>query len=166
MKKNFLHSSFGLIIKKWKRKIKHLLIGKHDSLNAYTLFIDNTLYSRCRKPELQNMRIGQIGTYISLWIRMKCSDTQFRKSNKAPYFKIIKARLRKRQKGGLFSFISLCNRFMLLMSKTWTYHKQACVRKVYQKFHFFRRNIKKQSGTDIHPYAGLLLHHIILLTYF
>ena len=32
--------------------------------------------------------------------------------------------------------------------------------------HFFRRNIKKQSGTDIHPYVGLLLHHIILLTYF
>ncbi len=31
--------------------------------------------------------------------------------------------------------------------------------------HFFRYNIKKQSGTDIHPYAGLLLYHI-LLTYF
>ena len=44
-------------------------------------------------------------------------------------------------------------------------NKQACVRKVYQKFHFFRYNIKKQSGTDIHPYAGLLLYHI-LLTYF
>lgn len=119
VKKNFLHSNFGLIIKKWKGRLNqnHLLIGKHDSLNAYTLFIDNTLYSRRRKPELQNMRIGQIGTYISLWIRMKCSDTQFRKSNKAPYFKIVKARLRKWQKGGLFSFISLCNRFMLLMSK-------------------------------------------------
>ena len=34
-----------------------------------------------------------------------------------------------------------------------------------KKFHFFRYNIKKQSGRDIHPYAGLLLYHI-LLTYF
>jgi len=43
--------------------------------------------------------------------------------------------------------------------------KHELIIKVYQKFHFFRYNIKKQSGTDIHPYAGLLLYHI-LLTYF